>query len=249
MDFGKMIIDVHAHLDFMPEEKIKEIQKNPKIKIVVTNSIDKKSWEKNFEIHKKYSKIKLAVGLYPERELKENHFKDFEKFVKENKKDIIALGEIGLDLYECEESFEIQKKIFIKELSLAQKINLPVIIHSRKAEKEVLDFIEKFPKLKVVLHCFSGNFKLIKRAVELGCYFSIPANIVRSEHFQKMVAEIPKERILTETDSPYLSPFVGIDNKPAFIEESIKKISEIWNTPTNKVEGIIEENFNCLFSQ
>lgn len=242
-----MIIDVHMHADFLPATKLEEIQKNEKIRLVITNSVNLGSCLKNLGICGKFSKIKLAAGLYPEENLKLPDFEKLERFILDNKNHIVALGEIGLDLHETKDNFETQKVIFIKQLELARKLKIPVIIHTRKAEKEVLDILDKFKDLKVILHCFSGNFKLVRRGVEIGCYFSVPANITRSEHFQKMVKEVPRERILTETDSPYLSPFIGLENEPFFISESIRKISEIWNINEEEVEKQIEKNFNSIF--
>ncbi|PJC45644.1 hypothetical protein CO037_00470 [Candidatus Pacearchaeota archaeon CG_4_9_14_0_2_um_filter_30_8] len=243
-----MIIDVHSHLDLLTEEKVKEIGENKKIKLVITNSVDLKTSKKSLKLNKMFSKIKVAVGLYPGKELKLSDFNIFENFVRKNKESITAIGEIGLDLHHTKENFEIQKAVFIKELELAKQLEIPVIIHSRKAEKEVLEILESFPKVKVLLHCFSGNFKLITKGIERGYYFSIPTNVNRSEHFQKMLELIPRKKILTETDSPYLSPHKDKENEPIFIEESIKKISEIWKNPEDKVEKQIEDNFNKLFS-
>lgn len=242
-----MIIDVHAHLDFLDENKLKEIQKNRYIKLVITNSINLKSCERNLEISKKYSKIKLAVGLYPEKKNNLIELRKLDKFVKENKKEILAIGEIGLDKTE-ELDFKTQEKIFRKQLEIAEKFKVPVIIHTRKAEKEVLDIIKDY-KCKKILHCFSGKLKLVKQAVELGCYFSIPTNIVRAEHFQKLVEIVPKENILTETDAPYLSPFKERRNEPKFISESIKVISKIWKMSIKETENKIEKNFNSLFKE
>jgi len=242
-----MMLDVHAHLDLLPKEKLKEIQENKKIKLVITNSLDLKTSKKSLELGKEFSKVKVALGLFPDKKLKISDFETFQNFVRKNKNSIVALGEIGIDLFHTKENFEIQKEVFAKELELAKEMKLPAIIHSRKAEKEVLEILEEFPKVKVLLHCFSGNFKLIEKGINLGCYFSIPANVVRSEHFQKMILKIPKEKILTETDSPYLSPFKDKMNEPAFITESIKTISKIWKIPKEKVEKQIEENFENLF--
>lgn len=244
-----MIIDVHAHMDFLSEEKRKKVQENKKIKFVITNSVNLESCKKNLEISKKFPKIKLAVGIYPEKEISSGDFKELEEFVSKNKKEIVALGEIGLDLYETNENFELQKEIFLKELNLAKKLNLPVIIHTRKAEEEILEILKNYKDLKIILHCFSGNFKLIKKGTEIGCYFSIPANIVRSEHFQKMAAVVPKEKILTETDSPLLSPFKDVENEPSFVEATIKKISEIWKTPEKEVEKQILKNSENVFGK
>jgi TatD DNase family protein len=239
-----MIIDTHFHADFLDEVKLKEIQDDEKIKLVITNSVNINSCKKNTEISKKYQKIKTALGLYPEQTLTEEEFNLLLELIKKNKP--IAIGEIGLDKTE-KLDFEIQKEVFIKQLDLAKELNVPAIIHTRKAEKEVLEILENYSELKIILHCFSGNFKLVKKANEMGCYFSIPTNIVRSEHFQKMVKELPKEKILTETDSPYLSPFKEKDNEPRFITESIKKISEIWDVSEKEVERQIEENFERVF--
>jgi len=237
-----MIIDAHFHADFLPEKKLKEIQRNERIKLAVTNSVNLKSCKKNLEISKTFPKIKSAVGLYPEEENDLTEYRKFEKFATENRNQIFAFGEIGLDKTE-KLNFEIQKRLFVAQLNLAKRLNLPVIVHTRKAEKEVLEILEKFKELKIILHCFSGNFKLVKRAVELGCYFSIPTNIVRSEHFQKIIAEIPRNRILTETDSPYLSPFKEKPNEPAFISETIRTIAGIWNVSEKDVEEQVEKNF------
>ena len=240
-----MLIDTHAHLDFLDEKKLKEIQNNPKLKLVITNSVNLKSNEKNLEISKKYSKIKLAAGLYPEEKNTLGEYKKLEKFVKQNKKHIIAIGEIGLDKTE-KLNFKTQEKIFKKQLELAEELKVPAIIHTRKAEKEVMEIIQNY-KCKKILHCFSGKLKLVKQALEIGCYFSIPTNIVRSEHFQKMVEILPKDKILTETDTPYLSPHKDKKNEPAFITESIKTISKIWKLSQRETEKQIEENFKRIF--
>jgi TatD DNase family protein len=244
-----MITDVHAHLDFLSENKLKEIQDNPKIKLVVTNSVNMKSNKKNLELSKKYSKIKWAAGLYPEENLPPNDFIFLSKLIEENKSQVIAIGEIGMDFSHELPDKQLQKEIFKKQLELAKQLNVPAIIHTRKAEKEVIDILEEFSYPKIILHCFSGNFKLVKKAIELGYYFSIPTNIVRAEHFQKAIQLIPKNKILTETDSPYLSPFKEKQNEPAFISESIKKIAGIWKIIEEEVEKIVESNFEKLFKQ
>jgi TatD DNase family protein len=241
-----MIIDTHAHLDFLSENKLNEIQSNPKISLVISNSVNISSNKKNLEISNKYSKINWAAGLYPEDNLNQQEIEELKKLIEKNKDKVIAIGEIGLDKTETL-AFEKQIDFFKQQLKLAKDLNIPAIIHTRKAEKEVINILEEFQYDKIVLHCFSGNFKLIQRAIDLNYYFSIPTNIVRAEHFQKMVKIIPKEKILTETDTPHLSPFKEKQNEPAFISESINKISEIWGISKEEVEKIIEDNFKNLF--
>ena len=241
-----MIYDAHAHLDFLTEEKLKEIQKDKSIKLVITNSVNLKSCKRNLEISKEYLKVKLAAGLYPEENMSLKKYNEFEKWVVENKKDIFAMGEIGLDFSHSKPEKNLQIDIFKRQLKIAEKLKIPAIIHTRKAEKEIIEIIQDF-KGKKILHCFSGKLNLVKKAIEIGCYFSIPTNIVRSEHFQKMVEIIPKDKILTETDAPYLSPFKDKKNEPAFISESVEIISKIWNLSKKETEEQIEENFKILF--
>jgi len=243
----KMIYDVHTHLDFFKEKELEKIMKNSKeVKLIISNSTNLKSFEKNLEISKKYPQVKIAIGLYPEENNKLSDLNILEEFLRIHKKNILALGEIGLDKTE-KLDFEIQKELFISQLNIARKYNLPAIIHTRKSEKEVLEILENYSNQNIILHCFMGNFKLINKAKELGFYFSIPPIIVRSEHFQKLVREIPKNKILTETDSPFLSPYKEKINQPIYIRETIKVLSELWKIPKSKAENQIKKNFEKLF--
>lgn len=244
-----MIYDCHCHLDYFKEKELDNLIKNAKknkVKSIITNSTDLKSCEKNLEILEKYEIVKLACGLYPSDKLNLKNYQNFEKFVLKNKNQIIAIGEIGMDFKEGK-NFRTQEQIFKKQLELAQKLNLPAIIHSRKAETKVIEIIKNYPNLIKIMHCFCGKLKLISQ-VDDNTYFSIPTNVVRSEHFQKMLLLISKDKILTETDSPFLSPYKDIlDNEPSFIKESIKIISKIWRLSRKQTEKIIEKNFKCVF--
>ena len=110
------MLDVHAHLDLLPKEKLKEIQENKKIKLVITNSLDLKTSKNSLELGKEFSKVKVALGLFPDKKLKISDFETFQNFVRKNKNSIVALGEIGIDLFHTKENFEIQKEVFAKEL-------------------------------------------------------------------------------------------------------------------------------------
>lgn len=246
-----MIYDVHAHIDYLKNlDEVISNSKKSNVSKIITNSVNLKSCEKNLKIKKANPEIIiLAAGLYPEENLKKSDFQKLEKFINKNISEISALGEIGLDFSQKKPERKIQEYIFIRELKLARKLNLPCIIHTRKAESRVIEILEEFKDLKIILHCFSGNFKLIKKARDLGFYFSIPTSIVRSEHFQKIVSKIlSKEKILTETDSPYLSPFKEFPNQPSNINESIKVISKLWNISQENTEKIIEKNFHKIFT-
>ncbi|MCA9487620.1 MAG: TatD family hydrolase [Nanoarchaeota archaeon] len=246
-----MLYDIHAHLDYFKDEEIEELVKNAEkanLRIIIGNSTDLESCKKSLEISKKYKIVKFAAGLYPNPKLTKKNLEEFEDFVLKNKKEIVAIGEIGMDFKEFPlSSKNNQKKVFEFQLKLAQKLSIPIIIHSRKAEKEVIEILKNYPKVKKIMHCFSAKFKLIREANEIGCYFSIPPNVVRSEHFQKMVKELPKEKMLLETDSPYLSPFPGKQNQPAYAFETVKMISLLWKMPVEGVEKILWENYERVF--
>ena len=241
-----MLVDDHCHLDLFSDEELEKIMRSAKDMVVVSNSVDLNSCRVNIEISKKYKNVFCAFGLYPEN-LTMKKFNEFSKFVFNHRKRLFAIGEIGMDFMHGKNP-ELQEKIFRKQLEMARKYKVPAIIHTRKAEKEVLDILSDYQGVKLVLHCFSGNFKLVERAIGLGCYFSVPTSIVRLEHFQKLIMKVPREKILTETDAPYLSPFREKKNEPIFIKESIKKFSEIWNLKESEVEEQIEKNFRKCYN-
>ena len=244
-----MIYDCHAHLDFYSDKKIKQVIENAKkskIGAIISNSVDLKSCKKNLMISNKYQIVKLSCGLYPRDRLKLIDYDKFEDFVKKHKENIVAIGEIGMDFKEGKNK-KAQEQIFRKQLDLAKELKLPVMIHSRKQEAKVIEILKEYPKLKKVLHCFHGKLKLLN-SVDKNTYFSIPTNVVRSEHFQKMLLLLSKDRFLTETDTPFLSPHKDIrDNESAFITESIKIISKLWKLSKKQTEKQLEINFKWVF--
>jgi len=244
-----MLVDVHAHLDQYNklDSIIQRANKNNVVKII-TNGTDSKSNRKNLDISKKYENVELAMGLFPIEALKLSE-KEIEKeinFIKKNKNNILAIGEVGLDYYHNKD-YKKQRIIFEKFIKLSEKLKLPIIVHSRKAEKEVIDMLLSSKTRKVVLHCFSGNKKLINSAIDNNFLFSIPTIIKRSTHFQNLVKITPLKQLLTETDSPLISPFIGKVNEPSFVSESIKKISEIKQISKKETEKIIFMNFQNTF--
>lgn len=241
-----MLIDVHSHLDFFSEEEREKIIKRF-LGIIIQNSVNLESMKKTLEICKKYKNVKPALGIYPLHclELNENEFDKQLKFIKENK--VVALGEIGLDFKESNER-EKQINCLKKFIKLSEEIKKPMIIHSRKAESEVLEVLKE-TKSKVILHYYCGNSELIKKALELGFYFSVPTNIKTSKNLKKLVKIVPIERLLTETDSPYLSPIQGEKNEPINVKYTIKIISEIKNIKEEEVEEQIYKNYLEIFPE
>jgi len=241
-----MIIDTHAHLEMC--ENTKEVIKNAKDILIVASGVGFESNKLALELSKKFSNVKTSFGMYPTDAIKlsKNDLENEFKFIEYNKDKIVAIGEVGVDLKESED-LEKQKEIFIRIIQLAKKIDKPLIVHSRKAEKEVVEILEEESCKRVVMHCFSGNFKLVKKIVENGWFLSIPTSVKRSEHFQKVVKEVPIENLFCETDSPYLHPDGERNNEPRNVIESYKMIAKIKNLGLKEVEKKIESNFKKLF--
>ena len=261
MPFMSLLIDIHCHLDHPlfkdNTDIVVENARKAGLKVVLTAGINPETNRKTIELAEKFDIVKPALGIYtPETlqkeieegrySLKPNNFDIDEEieFIKKNK--ISAIGECGLD-YSKNENPEKQKDIFEKLISLAEKMNKPIVVHSRKAEQDCIDMLESSDIKKVLLHCFSGKKRLVKKAADLGYYFSIPANVVRAHNFQIMVEEVDINQLFCETDSPYLSPFKERMNEPAFVVESYKKIAEIKNMELNEVINNIWANWQKVF--
>jgi len=251
-----MIVDVHAHLDQkVILDNIDEVIARAKaagVKKIITNGLNPESNRISLELAKKYDIVEAALGWYPRDALSEEEgfekaqLRDIEEeleFIKKQK--IVALGEVGLDLKHGKD-IKSQQQDFQKFIDLSEKMKIPLIIHSRNAELEAIEQLES-SNAKIVMHCFGGKHKLAKRIGDNGWSFSIPTNIVNSQHFQKIVEMTNLSQILTETDSPYLSPFKDKTNEPSFIVESIKKIAEIKKMETIEIENNIFMNYQKKF--
>ena len=258
-----MLIDIHCHLDHPSiigrTDEIIENSKKANLKVILTAGINPETNKKTLELAGKYNIVKASLGIYPVKTLqkeidasnfplKPNIFDIDEEieFIKKNKDKIVAIGECGLDYSQGEDTAE-QKELFEKLISLAEKINKPIIVHSRKAEPDCIEILESSKLKKVLLHCFSGKKKLVKKAADLGFYFSIPTNVVRAQNFQLMAEEININQLFCETDSPYLSPFREKQNEPAFVLEAYKKLAEIKNMELNEVINNIWMNWQKMF--
>jgi len=255
-----MLIDIHAHLDFPEFEKdLDEVIKRAKEKNlthIITTGVNKERNRKTLEIAKKYDIVLPALGIYPTEKTTKMNKEEIEKELKFIKKqDIVALGDVGLDYYEIKElpekeknkQIKNQKELFYEIISLSKNKNLPLIIHSRKAESDVIDILESESAKKVVMHCFSGNKKLIKKVYDNGWSFSIPPIIKFSSHFQMIADMIPISNLLTETDAPFLSPIRNKRNEPAYVGYTIQEISKIKKMEEKEVINNIFMNFQKIF--
>ena len=249
-----VFIDIHAHLDLCDIEKSVKSCNERNVKIL-TVGINIETNRKALDLSKKYDIVSACLGIYPTEttKLSEKEFNEELKFIEKNKDKIIAIAEIGLDLHEpkTKDTFELQKERFISQVKLAMKLNKPIIVHSRKAEKETVEILKELKAKKIIMHCFSGNFKLVDKIIKEGWFFSIPANVKFSEHFQKIVEKTPIEQLFCETDSPFLHPDknrrLGVRKSPENVIKSYKKIAEVKNISLKETEKKIYENFVRIF--
>ena len=263
------LVDVHCHLNHeLFKGDINEVLKRAEtvgVKAIVVSGVNPAANREVLELSKKYPLIKASLGIYPidalglgsdETGLPEHsgpiNLEEEFKFIEENKDNIVSIGEIGMDFNWAtkEDTFEKQAANFRKIIQFAIKIKKPIVIHSRKAEEECLDILEHEvnEEIPVVLHCFSGRKSLMTRAIELGYYFSIPPHIVKSSNFQTLVKKAHLKQLLTETDSPWLSPFSDKKNEPAYVIEAIKKIAKIKSISEEEVAKQIWSNYQKIFT-
>ncbi|MDD4353444.1 MAG: TatD family hydrolase [Candidatus Nanoarchaeia archaeon] len=236
-----MKYDIHCHLTNKeysnPNTIITECEKN-NISIIL-NGLDYEDNEKVLEFSKTYSNVHASLGMHPT-----NIFdsKIINQIIK-NKDKIISIGEVGIDYKEGVD--ETQLINFRKIIQLAEKLSKPLIIHSRNAEKEVINELISI-QVPAILHCFTGKKKLLKEALNNpNIYFSIPANIKYSQQFQDLVKEIQIEKLLCETDSPYL--WKECMNTPLNVIYSYEKISQLKGISIPECEDLIEKTVKTVF--
>ena len=247
-----MYFDVHSHLnDEVYQEEINDYLQYLSKENIWTNIIgcDLESSKKAIEISKQsFQNIKAIVGIHP------NNINDYpsiddainmlDNLIASNKKYIVAIGEIGIDLYYEGSNLEKQIDFCIKQIELSKKHNLPIMFHIRNAFEEIKPIISNIKNLKKIIHCFSTNIDEAKFYIENNCLLSIPGIITfnNAKSLQEAIKEIPIEYLLAETDSPYLtpSPFRGKINYPHYVKYVYKKISEL----KNENEEIIREKLN-----
>ncbi|MBI4981390.1 TatD family hydrolase [Candidatus Woesearchaeota archaeon] len=264
------LVDVHCHLNHaLYKDDLDAVIKRAKeagVKVIVCSGVNPPGNRQVLELAQKYPEmVKACLGMYPidalglapdetglpRQTVPINLDEEFE-FIKKNKDKILGIGEIGLDFHWDAEHHSQQEENFRKIIRFALELKKPIVIHSRKAEKECIDVLEQEIKNKeilVVMHCFSGNKKLIQRAAALGYYFSIPANIVKMQHFQMLAEMVDIQQLLTETDGPWLSPYANQKNESAFVIEAVKKIAEIKKLNVEEVAEQIWENYKRVFGR
>ena len=244
------MIDSHAHIISEFYNNIDEIVKTIKDKgiVDVINCGDGINTSKEvIEINKKYDILKPAVGMHPENISDSNKIDELEELIKNNK--IYAVGEIGLDYYWKKENKDDQKDLFIKQLDLAIKYDLPVIIHTRDSIQDCYDIL-KDRNNRGVIHCFTGSIEMAKLFIKKGYKLGIGGVLTfKNSNLYKVIESIDLDDILLETDSPFLSPapFRGQTNIPSNVYYVASRIAEIKNISVEEVINITRKNASKLF--
>ena len=256
-----MIIDSHCHLTYEPmskalNETIERANKDG-IKYMLTISTVDKSFGQILKIVNEYKSVYGTYGIHPHEAKSHQYIKsvDIINKVNQNKK-IIGIGETGLDFYYNHSEKKDQICTFEEHISAAQEKNLPLIVHTRSAEKETLQILEKHLKkkeTKILIHCFTGTREFAFRLLGLGAYISASGVVTfnKSQNLANTFRDIPNEKILVETDSPYLAPVPlrGKSNEPSYIIHTVKFLSKIKNLSFEEFSNITTNNFFNLFGK
>ena len=252
------MIDSHCHLDHEPmySDLSNIISRSKKIGVEKILSIctTKESFNKIIEIVNFDPIIYGTFGIHPHETSNDKVTnREIIKNVKNNQK-IIAIGESGLDFFYNHSDRSSQILSFKTHIESSIELNIPIIVHSRNAEKETYEILKSYnqSKLKILMHCFTGSSEFASKLLTLNSYFSASGIITfkKSIDLQNTFKLIPNDKLLIETDSPYLAPVPlrGKNNEPSYIKHTLKKLSEIKNIELNKIENITSNNFNSLFN-
>ena len=254
-----MIIDSHCHLLAsrydMPVNEVIENCFSENISLLLNIATKESEFNEILDISRKYKQIYNSVGIHPHEteNLDPGIFDRINNVILENNK-TIAVGETGLDFYYNHSNKKSQIYSFEKHIEKALEHNLPIIVHSRDAEKDTKEILYSYKRnsdIRGVIHCFTGSEKFAREMIDIGFYISFSGIITfkNSSNLREIVSIVDKNRILVETDSPFLAPVPnrGKTNMPSFIIHTIKQMSDILNISEAEVEKITSNNFFNLF--
>ncbi len=261
------LFDVHAHLTHEKLagdcEAVLARARAAGLTTIITNGLNPRDNEAVLELAARLPMVRPALGFYPvdsvlpqmraagvpyPREGDECSTEEGIAYLRQNVGRAFAVGEIGLDGYWVPEAlWPIQEQAFRDAVAIALDADKPVIIHTRKREARALEILDELGAERVSWHCFGGRVKLARKIAERGHYLSIPANAQRSESFTRMLQTLPRERVLLETDCPYLAPEPGARNEPANVAGTAAYAGRLWGLDERATRSQLEDNFERLF--
>ncbi|KGA96456.1 hydrolase TatD [Alkalihalobacillus alcalophilus ATCC 27647 = CGMCC 1.3604] len=252
-----MLFDTHVHLnaDQFDDDLEEVIQRAEEagVKEMVVVGFDEKTINRALKLIEKYEQLYAAVGWHPVDaiDMTEDHLKWLEELAAHPK--VVALGEMGLDYHWDKSPKEIQKQVFRQQIALAKKVQLPIIIHNRDADQDVVDILreEKAEEVGGIMHCFGGSVEIATQCLDMNFYISLggPVTFKNAKRPKLIAKEVPLERLLIETDCPYLAPhpFRGKRNEPAYVELVAKEIAELREMSLEEIALQTRENAKKLF--
>lgn len=236
-----MFIDTHFHLskeDYNDIDSIVKNAKNNELLYLIISGCDRESIIEGIDYTTKYNNVYMTIGFHPEvcDKVDDNDLKWLEEIINKYNK-IIGIGEIGLDYHYSKDNKVKQLELFEKQLVLAQKLNIPVVIHSRDAFKDTYDMLKKYQN-RGIIHCFTSNIENARAFISLGYYLGIGGVLTfKNSHLKEVISKVDINNIVLETDSPYLSPepYRGKINEPKNIPIIAKRIADIKNMNIEEV--------------
>lgn len=247
-----MLTDTHCHIfsnDYTDINKLLQEANVNKVTRFFNNATDKESIIEVLNLVKKYPHMYAAIGYHPEVVAKVSN--DDLKFLEQNliQDKVIAIGEIGLDYYYTKDNKKEQIELLEKQLEIAEKYKMPVIIHNREATLDIINSLKKY-KVKGVIHCFNGSEDTANIFIKMGFLLGINGVITfKNCKLKEVIKNISIKNIVLETDCPYLTPepFRGKENEPKYIKNIAEFVSEIYKIPVSQVEKITNENIKRIF--
>jgi TatD DNase family protein len=256
-----MIIDSHCHLTYEPMnldlDRTIERANNDNVKYLLTISTEDKSYKKILDVVKKYKCVYGTYGIHPHEA--KNHLNINSDYIIDNvqkSKKIIGIGETGLDFFYNHSEKNEQINLFEEHIFASQQTGLPIIVHTRSAEDEtfrILDKAFKKKEFKVLIHCFTGSKNFATKLINLGAFISASGVVTfkKSNDLANTFKDIPNNKILVETDSPYLAPepLRGKSNEPCYITHTVKFLSNLKSISYEEFSTLTTQNFFNLFGK
>ena len=251
-----MFIDSHAHIQLSQFDKDRDAvlkrAHEAGVSTILIIGFDLETSLGAVELAQKHEHLYATVGMHPHdaKNLTPDVLKSFRELLDHPK--VIALGEIGLDYYRNLSPHNVQKEVFEKQLDLAEEMEMPIIIHNRDAYMDILPILEaRKGKVHGVLHCFTGDVELMHRSIGIGFHIGIGGIVTfpNAKDMQAVATEVPSERLLIETDCPWLAPQFrrGKRNEPAYVPAVAEKIAELRGTSVEAIGDMTTKNFDTLF--
>jgi len=255
---GTSAIDTHCHLDMIDSEKgIDEILSRAAargVSRIITIGIDLKSSKRAVGIAQQYESVYATVGIHPHNveELDDSSYDELRRLCNNIK--VVAYGEVGLDFVKQYAPKNVQIEHYIRQVVLSKEMGLPLVIHDREAHDEIMQILQREAPFTSagVMHCFSGDWRLATRVLDLGFFISIPGVVTfnKASTLQKVARKVPLDKLILETDAPFLTPdpYRGRPNLPEYVLYTAQKIADLRGMTVEEIIRITTENACKLFN-